>query len=94
MNSSLSKKETKLVGSWIVKNGRVEGDKNTERIERLVSNVLKYMAASEDGWENLYIDFADNRLWELTFPKLWMHGGGPPQLRHISEIEAKQKYKY
>ncbi len=33
----------------------------------------------------LYIDNDDNRYWELTYPKVYMHGGGPPTLICISK---------
>ena len=50
--------------------------KETDRMERL--------NASGGGWETLYRDPDDGRFWKLTFPKSYMHGGGPPALILVS----------
>jgi immunity protein 27 of polymorphic toxin system len=43
-------------------------------------------------WSKLYLDPVDGGYWELTYPQSEMHGGGPPQLVHISADAAKIKY--
>ncbi|MGE0364310.1 MAG: Imm27 family immunity protein [Phycisphaerales bacterium] len=55
-------------------------------------NVLVRIGSSTDGWDTLYRDPGDNRLWELLYPQGHMQGGGPPTLRQISGSEAQAKY--
>lgn len=62
----------------------------SSRIFRLTENYLQKII--DNGWERLYIDPADNRLWELIYPKSEMHGGGPPLLRNIDRDMAISKY--
>ena len=92
---SLEADETDLVGKWIMSDGKVVGDSTTERIEWLVSKVLTRIAFHPElgAWETLFRDPTDGRYWERTFPDSQMHGGGPPRLWHISEEEARIKYK-
>jgi Immunity protein 27 len=84
--------KTELVGSWIVTDGQIADDAISRIIEDLIKNQLQKLAVASDGWETLYIDPRDQRLWELTFPKSEMHGGGPKALRLLTPIAAKQKY--
>lgn len=88
----LSNKEVKLIGKWIYENGSVHKDEVSERIEWLINNQLKRIATDKSGWDVLYIDPVDSRLWELIYPESEMQGGGPPTLICISKEEAKQKY--
>lgn len=92
MKNNLLPNETNLVGSSTFKNGKVEADENTKRIRYLIKNVLHKVASLDDGWEQLYLDLYDKRLWELSYPSGEMQGGGPPQLKCLSKEEAKQKY--
>ncbi|NCC98721.1 MAG: hypothetical protein EOL95_03325 [Bacteroidia bacterium] len=46
----------------------------------------------DNGWEILYKDNSDNRLWELIYPNSEMHGGGAPMLRTIDKESAISKY--
>lgn len=85
-------REVEIVGDWIVVGGQVEGDPNCERIEELISKHLREIARTSGGWETLYLDPSDNRLWERSYPKGEMHGGGPPRLTCIPEDEARKKY--
>lgn len=84
--------ESKLVGKWIYDNGVMRKDEITQQIEWLINNHLKKIATDETGWDVLYADPDDSRLWELTYPQSEMHGGGPPSLTYISNEEAKKKY--
>ena len=84
--------KTELVGSWIMSNGRMTDDETSRVIEDLIKNLLRRLAVTSDGWETLYIDPRDQRLWELTFPKGEMQGGGPKALRLLTPAAAKQKY--
>ncbi len=88
----LSIKEERLVGQWIYENGSVHKDEMSKRIEWLINNQLKRIGTDKSGWDVLYIDPADNRLWELIYPESEMQGGGPPNLICISKEEAKHKY--
>jgi len=89
---TLGPTESDLVGHWVSIGGRTEGDAICKRIERLVSEALELLARSRDGWETLYRDPADGRLWERTYPNSGWHGGGPPRLRVIALTEAQSKY--
>lgn len=64
------------------------------RIEELITTHLKAVAVSPDGWEKLYLDPGDGRLWELTYPQAEMHGGGPPELREMDGATATARYGY
>jgi len=85
--------ETELVGRWENIDGGLRGDAVANRIYELTRTYLTRVAVSENGWEKLYRDPADFRLWELTYPQSEMHGGGPPMLRLLSFEEAQKKYK-
>jgi hypothetical protein len=64
----------------------------SNRIHDLTSTYLIKLGTDESGWDVLYQDPADGRLWELTYPQSGMHGGGPPQLEVLPLALAKQKY--
>jgi hypothetical protein len=87
-----SPSETVIGGAWTVVDGKVQGDAATARIQELVAWHLQVVAADSAGWETLYRDPDDGRLWELTFPHSELQGGGPPQLRVIEGAEAETKY--
>jgi hypothetical protein len=67
-------------------------DEVDARIQRLVNNYLQRLGSANEGWDVLFRDFQDGRLWEMTFPHGEMHGGGPRSLREIAESIARQKY--
>ena len=46
------------------------------------------------GWDSLYLDPNDDRLWELIYPLGEMQGGGPPKLSLVSPGEAQRKYSW
>jgi len=85
--------EAELAGSSQLVNGTVESDAVTKRIHDLTRGYLTKIAESESGWETLYRDPADLRLWELTYPQSRMHGGGPPTFRSVFLHEARSKYR-
>lgn len=84
--------ETQLSGNWLSHNGRIVADETCQRIEELVRSHLTQLGPDAIGWDMLYRDADDGRLWELTYPKSELHGGGPPQLRCLTLGEAKRKY--
>ena len=91
----LSTEEVDLRGDWLVQNDRsVVADLTEQRIEWLTTQKLERIANDSLGWEILYRDPRDGRLWELTYPRGEMHGGGPRRLRVISRDEAAVKYRY
>ena len=86
--------ETELVGRWENIGGSVRADAVANRINDLTQTYLMRISVSENGWEKLYRDPVDLRLWELTYPQSEMHGGGPPRLRLLSLEEAQKKYTF
>lgn len=88
----LANTQDNLIGKWIYENGVMRKDETTHQIEWLINNHLKKIATDKTGWDVLYLDPDDKRLWELTYPQSEMHGGGPPSLINISNEEAKKKY--
>jgi hypothetical protein len=85
--------EFELVGGWIAVGNRIEADATCLRIDTLLSTQLRQIGVDTTGWEQLYIDPRDGRLWERTLPQSDLHGGGPPSLRVIEPAAAKEKYK-
>ena len=92
----LQPQETELVGEWISGPAGVKGNEACDRIEWLVSGVLRYVGVDEKsgGWDKLYTDPDDGRYWLLTYPMSHVHGGGPPKLTclRLSESEVKEKF--
>lgn len=85
--------ETKIVGRWVFENGKLVADSAAKRIYQLVDSALVEIARSDDGWSVLYLDQADGRYWELSYPDSEQHGGGPPALCFMSQDDARKKYK-
>jgi Immunity protein 27 len=88
--------EDSLTGSWVSTPTGVVGDATCDRIELLIEGVLRHLADSPEcgAWESLFEDPADGRLWERTYPRGHMHGGGPPALRVIAPADARGKYRW
>jgi hypothetical protein len=86
--------EDEIVGEWVFDGTGLRKAAATERIEHLTSRVLEKVADSKEfgAWETRYRDPTDRRLWERTFPKGHMHGGGPPRLAVIAADTARRKY--
>jgi hypothetical protein len=85
--------ETEIIGKWISVNGSVIADACCQRIIELTDKHLIEMGRDESGWDALFRDPSDGRLWELIYPHSEMQGGGPPQLRLLSEHAAAAKYR-
>jgi hypothetical protein len=90
---SINSNETKIIGEWIVENGKVVADAAALRIEELVKNGLVELGSAEGGWYVLYFDKSDGRYWEKSYPNSHQHGGGAPSLINLSLDEAVKKYK-
>jgi len=84
--------ESVLLGNWTTEGRSVVPDDTSRRIDWLVRFRLERLAKDSSGWETLYRDPTDGRLWEHRYPQGEMHGGGPPQLRVISVNQAASKY--
>ena len=84
--------ETEIIGHWHTSHGVVEADPAAKRIEQLIRIHLTKVASASGGWEALFKDPVDQRLWELSYPQSEVHGGGPPTLRVIPEEAARSKY--
>jgi hypothetical protein len=91
--TSINPTETVLTGKWILAGpGRVVGDETCLRIEKLVHSYLELLGRDASGWDALYRDPRDKRLWELSYPQGELQGGGPPELRCLGTGEAREKY--
>ncbi len=84
--------EIEIRGQWIRVGGKITGDEAEKRIDVLIHGELEKLGKDTTGWEILYRDPSDGRLWELTWPKGEMHGGGPKRLHVIDPAEAHRKY--
>jgi len=86
--------ENELIGQLVESNGRIDGDEVCDRIDWLVTHVLNKIAFSPEsgGWDTLFRDPTDGRLWERTYPQSHMHGGGPPALFRMTPEQARKKY--
>jgi Immunity protein 27 len=84
--------ETSIQGKWLLREGHVVADENCAKIRKLVAAHLKKIGSDSSGWDSLYRDPDDGRLWELTYPQGELQGGGPPELRCLTADEAKAKY--
>ena len=84
--------EIQLTGKWFLHDEHVVTDETCERITALVHLHLKKLGHDASGWDVLYRDPDDGRLWELTYPQSELHSGGPPQLRCLKLEEARNKY--
>lgn len=84
--------EMEIVGNWVAVDGHVQGDDACDRIRMLTEVSFEKLGTDSTGWETLYQDPHDGRLWERTYPHGEMHGGGPPTIRVMSIEQAKEKY--
>ena len=93
--TELAPDECDLCGDWLVQKDRsVIADATEQRIEWLTKQKLQRIAKDSSGWETLYRDPRDGRLWELTYPQSERHGGGPRRLHVVSRDEAATKYSH
>lgn len=93
-NSSFRKpkpSEGGIIGQWIFVDGKMSADHNCQRIEWLVNNYLQKVDTADGGWTKNYQDPEDGRYWQHTYPKGYMHGGGPPMLECITPVTKAYK---
>jgi Immunity protein 27 len=91
--SPLRPDESLLRGQWDDLHGEIKPDAVSLRIDSLVQSQLIRVAADVSGWDVLFRDPADGRLWELTYPHSASHGGGAPQLAVVDSRVAASKYR-
>lgn len=84
--------ETYLKGEWVLVGERVVANEVCARIEELAQNHLRKIGHDASGWDTLFVDPDDGRLWELVYPDSGLSGGGPPELRVLDTTQAKKKY--
>jgi hypothetical protein len=89
---ALGPQDSLLIGKWVSVDGKVAGDYTCRRIEELTRSHLTRVGSDPTGWDTLFVDPADERLWELIYPQSQLHGGGPPTLQLIDAAEAGSKY--
>jgi hypothetical protein len=89
---NLQAHESDLVGAWALKDGKMMANATARRIQWLIEHQLVELGADSSGWDALYRDPSDGRLWELTYPQSDSHGGGPPRLTCIDSGEVQRKY--
>jgi hypothetical protein len=88
----LRPEETELMGEWRVSGRTVERDPTAHRIDELIRKLLQRLGVDPSGWDTLYRDPDDGRLWQLSFPGSDAEGGGPPRLSVIEKAAARRKY--
>ena len=88
---AIERNETLIRGGCQRVDGRMAPDASLLRIHTLIDTELEKIRSTNDGWETLYRDRSDGRLWELFYPQSEMHGGGPESLRSIDTTQAEQK---
>ncbi|MDQ6633992.1 MAG: Imm27 family immunity protein [Gemmatimonadota bacterium] len=88
----LSPEEEQLTGHWVDTPSGPHGDAVDQRIFWLVTERLVALGSADGGWDWLFRDPLDGRLWELTHPKGSLHGRGPRQLTLITPHAAAMKY--
>lgn len=76
--------EKEIIGNWAFKDGKIVADSNCDLIDSMIKNDLIEIEVSEDGWTKRF-KVSNGNLWELTFPKSHLQGGGPPKLVRIKE---------
>lgn len=90
---AIPRDETEIVGRWTEIHGEVQPDAACRRIERLIDTELEQLTAAPDGgWDTLYRDPEDGRLWECVYEDSSFHGAGPPTLRVCDPALALEKY--
>jgi len=72
--------------------GHILGDKACQRIKILTENYLEKIGTDSTGWETLFRDSEDGRLWKLTYPQSELHGGGPPAIHFVTFAQAKIEF--
>lgn len=90
---SIKRNETMIDSDWTNPSNNLKQEEAFNIRERIYWLQTYYLTKIVDfGWEILYKDNSDNRLWELIYPNSEMQGGGAPMLRTIDKKSAILKY--
>ena len=81
-----------ITGEWVWKGDRMVIDDQCQRIGALVNDKLVEVTTPDGGWTTLFVDPDSRQLWERTYPRSEMHGGGPPALTRLTLQEAQTKF--
>jgi len=93
MMNKISDNETLIECEWQVVEDQVKPGSACERIEWLISDILKLVKVDKRGWEKLFLDPGDGRYWLLFYPQSELTGGGPASLMEITFSEAELRFK-
>ncbi|MGY2134897.1 Imm27 family immunity protein [Hymenobacter sp. HD11105] len=88
----LTPDESPLRGTWCFTKGQMLPDATAQRIQALLEQQLRFVAAAESGWARLYQNPVDGCYWELSFPHSELPEGGSPTLTHLSQADATLRY--
>lgn len=64
----------------------------TEREINAALSRMQKLGHDQSGWDTLYYDPSARAFWEVIYPQSQMHGGGPRELRSLSEVAARARY--
>lgn len=93
MKQNITPDEKLISGKWLKSENGIIKDENCKRIEYLTDHYLEKVDNDSSGWNILYRDPIDGRLWLKTYSNSEMHGGGPPHLKVISQFEAQKQFQ-
>jgi hypothetical protein len=90
--TTLLSAETEVTGEWRPVGGKMIAGDTYLAIHDLVSDQLVKRAVDSSGLYVFCREPQDTRLWELSYPQSEMHGGGPPELKCVSEIAPRWSF--
>ena len=86
--TALTPEDKIIEGKWLFDGKEMSSDHNCKRIDWLINDRLIKIKSKDNGWTSVYIDPADFRYWELSYPQGELQGGGPPMLQNIGVVES------
>ena len=79
-----------LTDQWVMRGGQMSNEGDAAAIDELLLSELAQIAATDGRWRRLYRHRTTGRLWELSYPRSEMHGGGPGRLHELSLNSSKE----
>ncbi|MBV8392861.1 MAG: hypothetical protein JOY81_06725 [Alphaproteobacteria bacterium] len=76
---------TELNDIWSFEDGRMVARGDVEAINDMLATKLDKIRTDKSGWIVVYRHRTTGQLWELSYPKGEMQGGGPRRLRLLAE---------
>ncbi len=86
-SDSILPHEIEVLGQWLETEDGFVSSIECDRISCLTSDYLVKICTDESGWETLFKDPNDKRLWLHTYPQSSSHAAGPPKL-HVIDIDS------